>query len=245
MNEPKIVVIVSGGMDSITLLYLALHDAGKDPKNIKALSFNYGQKHKKELGKAHQICVNLGIEHHIIQLPIGEFLTSALTTKETKVPEGHYAQANMSQTVVPNRNMIMLSQAYAYATSIGFDKVYFGAHAGDHPIYPDCRLSFVIALNNALKVANEGYSKVYIAAPFINITKGQIVRIGRTLDVPYEDTWSCYKGENRPCGKCGTCVERTEAFLSNNIKDPAMTNEEWQKAVGYYQLAKKQYEQPK
>jgi 7-cyano-7-deazaguanine synthase len=242
----KSVVIVSGGMDSVTLLYSALQLGNHHNSNVKALSFNYRQKHKKELLYAEKICGMLGVEHHTIDISsVNQVLISALTRKDQDIPEGHYAQSNMSQTVVPNRNAIMLSIAYGYAVSLRYDAVMFGAHAGDHPIYPDCRPDFVNKLDEALHIGNEGFGDVHIVAPFINLTKAQIVQIGLNLKVPYQETWSCYKGKNRPCLKCGTCVERTEAFMLNNIQDPALTEREWAIATGFYNLAKKQYEQTK
>ena len=139
----------------------------------------------------------------------------------------------MRQTVVPNRNAIMLSIAYGYAVSIKADKLYFGAHSGDHFVYPDCRPEFAGALNTALRIGNEGFADVSLLAPFNEMSKTDIARRGFELKVPFERTWSCYRGEERPCLKCGTCVERTEAFLDNDKQDPLLTDNEWRDAVNY------------
>lgn len=227
----KAVVILSGGMDSTTLLY----KAKSEYTEVYAISFNYGQKHSKELQQAQDITKELKIDHVVINVPeVKDILASALTGN-SDIPEGHYAQDNMKQTVVPNRNAIMLSIAYGYAVSIKADHLLYGAHAGDHFVYPDCRPEFAEKLNEAFLIGNEGFGNTEIVAPFINITKSDIVGLGLTLYVPYEKTWSCYKGEERPCLKCGTCTERTEAFLDNDTKDPALTDLEWATAVEYYQ----------
>lgn len=225
----KIVTIFSGGMDSTTLLYQALSEGAE----VHALSFNYGQKHKKELEKAKELCPELGVIHHVVDISsVKSLLVSALTSN-AEVPEGHYAEDNMKQTVVPNRNAIMLSIAYGYAVSIKADKLYFGAHSGDHFVYPDCRPEFAGALNTALRIGNEGFADVSLLAPFNEMSKTDIARRGFELKVPFEKTWSCYRGEERPCLKCGTCVERTEAFLDNDKQDPLLTDNEWQDAVNY------------
>lgn len=211
----KAVVILSGGMDSATLLYKVIND-GYSPY---VLSFDYGQRHKKELEYAKRLTSKLDVPHIIVPLDINSLLQgSALTSPDMPVPEGHYAQENMKQTVVPNRNMIMLSIATGYAVSIGAENVFFGAHAGDHAIYPDCRKDFVDALNLATKIAN--YTPVLIHAPFLDMDKGDIAIMGLELNVPYGDTWTCYKGEEIPCGVCGACVERAEAFAKAAAPDP-------------------------
>ena len=227
----KIVVIVSGGMDSVTSMYYALEHS----KDVKVLSFNYGQKHKKELVKAKELIAELGLEHHIVDIQyIKDLISNSVLTSDNEVPEGHYAEDNMKATVVPNRNAIMLSIAYGYAVSNECDFLLFGVHSGDHFIYPDCRPQFAEKINEALILGNEGFGLVQIVAPFINISKSDIATMGIELNVPFEKTWTCYKGLERPCLKCGTCVERTEAFLDNNSKDPLLTDEEWEVAVNYY-----------
>ncbi len=212
----KAVVILSGGMDSTTLLYKVLADGYK----VEALSFNYGQRHKKELRYASKTCKKLGVPHRIVDVSVINNLVqgSALTSKDISVPEGHYAQENMKLTVVPNRNMIMLALATGYAVSKDCNHVFFGAHAGDHAIYPDCRQEFVSALSAVTEIAN--YVPVTIHAPFLNLDKGDIAILGKELNVDYSLTWTCYKGKEKPCGKCGACVERKEAFDKAKTQDP-------------------------
>lgn len=203
----KIVVIFSGGMDSTTLLY-KMH---KEENEIYALSFNYGQKHSKELEFAKKTCEKLNINHKIVDITsINQLLQGSSLTSDIEVPEGHYEEEIMKSTVVPNRNMIFLSLAIGYAVSIGSNKVYYAAHSGDHAIYPDCRPEFVEKMNFVSKIAN--YEPVTIETPFLNIDKGDIAIIGKELGVDFSETWTCYKGKDEPCGKCGACVERKEAL---------------------------------
>jgi len=205
----KSIVILSGGMDSTTLLC----DMVSKGYEIKALSFNYGQKHKKELEYAKKTCTELKIEHKIIDLTnITSLLSnSSLINPDVKVPEGHYAAENMKSTVVPNRNMIMLAIAIGYAENEKYDNVAIANHAGDHTIYPDCRDEFIQALSLAGYLGT--FNKIKLYAPYTNITKTDIAEIGVKLGIDYDRlTWSCYKGGEEPCGKCGTCVERNEAL---------------------------------
>lgn len=212
----KAVLILSGGMDSTTLAY----DLVAKGVEVHCLSFNYGQKHSRELQGAAVTCQKLGLSHQIVDLSeqLSPLLDSALTRSDQAVPEGHYADENMKATVVPNRNMIMLSIAAGYAISIGADAVAYAAHAGDHAIYPDCRPRFREAMQNVLDVCH--FTPIELSTPYIDIDKGQICAIGRDLGVPYEDSWTCYKGQEAPCGVCGACVERAEAFQFAGIVDP-------------------------
>jgi 7-cyano-7-deazaguanine synthase len=217
MKEP-VVLILSGGMDSTTLLYWLL----KKGHAVHALSFNYGQKHVKELEKAATTCKKLNIPHRII--PFTDDLkalvcNSALTDAGQSIPEGHYEAPNMKQTVVPNRNMIMLALAAGYAISNGIKILAYAAHSGDHAIYPDCRPEFADAMKTALELCHfDGGIELWV--PFMNINKNDICAIGKELSVPYEDTWTCYVGAEEPCGKCGACQEREEAFAFAGIPDP-------------------------
>ena len=211
----KTVLILSGGMDSTTLLY----DLIDQDIEVYPISFNYGQRHNKELILASKNCERLKLEHKIVDLTsLQSILDNSSLTGDIDVPEGYYKDENMKSTVVPNRNMIMLSIAVGYAINIGSDKVCYGAHAGDHDIYPDCRAEFVDALNGATILCH--YEPVYIYAPYLYMDKADIVNRGLELNVPYEDTWTCYKGGERACGVCGSCVERLEAFEKNGVKDP-------------------------
>jgi 7-cyano-7-deazaguanine synthase len=228
----KGVIILSGGMDSATLLY----DLRSQGVQLYAISFNYGQKHSKELLQAAELCKRVNVPHQIVSLSnIQGLLKSCLTTSQ-EVPEGLYDQDNMKATVVPNRNMIMLSIATGYAISNEADVVYFGAHAGDHSIYPDCRVEFREALSKAMQLCH--FYPLRLEAPYNEISKSEVARKGLALNVPYELTWSCYKGQLSPCGKCGTCTERVEAFLDNKVKDPLMTEVEWKEAVEFYKTLK-------
>lgn len=214
----KAVVILSGGMDSTTLLY-DIKNAGKFDK-IYALTFDYGQKHVKEIEAAKATCKKLGIEQKIVDIfQLGkELLFKSSLTGEEEVPEGHYAEENMKSTVVPNRNMILLSLAAGYAISVGAQELFYGAHAGDHTIYPDCRPEFISAMQDVLKLCD--WTPVMLRAPYSGFTKGDIAVRGKTLNVDYGLTWTCYKGAEKPCGKCGSCTEREEAFLFAEMPDP-------------------------
>ncbi|EKE68660.1 7-cyano-7-deazaguanine synthase QueC [Gallaecimonas xiamenensis] len=211
----KVVVIYSGGMDSFTLL----HKAIKDGHEVHALSFNYGQRHVKELQVAAKVTAELGIAHEVVDISaIQSLIANSALTSDIAMPEGHYQENNMKQTVVPNRNMILLSLAIGKAVSIGADKVYYGAHGGDHAIYPDCRPEFVKAMNAVSQVAN--YEPVSIESPYLMATKGEILTDGLKMGLSYEQTWTCYQGGEAACGRCGACQERLEAFRENQLEDP-------------------------
>lgn len=212
----KVVTIYSGGMDSTVLLY-HLRVTGHE---IVALSVDYGQRHRKEIDSAKAICRKIDVPHEVADLRgITHLLCgSSLTDSRIEVPEGHYAEQSMKATVVPNRNMIMLSVAIGYAISLSAQFVAYGAHAGDHTIYPDCRPEFAAAVNTAALLAD--WRQVEILHPFIRMTKTEIAKRGAELNVPFELTWSCYKGGERHCGRCGTCVERAEAFTLAGLQDP-------------------------
>ncbi|MFC2621528.1 MAG: 7-cyano-7-deazaguanine synthase QueC [Prevotella denticola] len=208
------VIIVSGGLDSITLLY------DKAETIALAVSFDYGQNHgAKELPFAAHHCRKLGIPHITIPLSfMHRYFKSSLLDGAEAIPEGHYAEENMKSTVVPFRNGIMLAIATGIAESHGLKRVYIANHGGDHTIYPDCRPDFIQAMDGAATAGT--FVNVRIEAPYTNITKADIVRRGTALGVDYSKTWSCYKGSDVHCGKCGTCVERKEAFLEAGVKDP-------------------------
>lgn len=219
----KIVVIYSGGMDSATLLQCALMDPRTSA--VFALSFDYGQKHAIELQYAR---INVAALNEVDELPpithkvvnlrgVSELLASSLMHGGT-VPEGHYEDETMRATVVPNRNMFMLSLAAAYAISVEAEAVFYGAHAGDHAIYPDCRPEFVAAVGEAVRLGN--YTAPQILAPFIKLNKGGILAVGLSNGVDYSRTWTCYVGGPVACGRCGACQERLEAFAVNGLRDP-------------------------
>jgi len=211
----KSVCILSGGLDSTTLLYKLI----KEGKEVKAISFFYGQRHSKELEMAVKTCDKLNIEHKVINLePLKSIMDNSALTGDVDVPEGHYEDETMKKTVVPNRNMIFASIAIAYAVNIEADEVALGVHAGDHAIYPDCRPEFIDALRAVAKIAN--YRPIEVYAPFIDMSKADIVGEGIELEVDYSLTHTCYKGEEVPCGLCGSCRERGEAFYINKTQDP-------------------------
>ncbi|WP_020501001.1 7-cyano-7-deazaguanine synthase QueC [Sciscionella marina] len=214
------VVIASGGLDSTVLAYW-LHARGTQ---LTLLSFDYGQRHRVELRYAAATASALAMPHEVVDLSaLGRVLHgSALTDSGVGVPDGHYTDETMRATVVPNRNAIMLDIAVALAVVTQADAVAFGAHAGDHPIYPDCRERFTTSFAQTAHVANEGFlpSDFQLVVPFLASSKTDIVRLGAALGVPFEQTWSCYRGDARHCGTCGTCTERREAFHDAGVTDP-------------------------
>ncbi|QDU35460.1 7-cyano-7-deazaguanine synthase [Poriferisphaera corsica] len=217
--RPKTVLTFSGGLDSTTLLYY-LQAEGHD---TLTLSIDYGQRHKVELDYAERILQHLGIQHHkTIDLHCMNDLMqgSSLTQPDIDVPLGHYEEESMKQTVVPNRNMIILSLAAGWAISNQATYIAYAAHAGDHAIYPDCRPEFADACAKAIELAD--WHIVKLIRPFVDKTKGEIVKIGQELGVPYELTWSCYQGGSIHCGACGTCIERREAFMQAGVPDPTV-----------------------
>ncbi|WP_338052510.1 7-cyano-7-deazaguanine synthase QueC [Pseudoalteromonas ostreae] len=211
----KVVVIYSGGMDSFTVLNKALQQ-GHD---VYALSFDYGQRHVKELKVAASVCDKLNVPHKIVDISaINQLIGGSSLTDNIDVPEGHYEAENMKSTIVPNRNMILLSLAVGYAVSLKASQVYYGAHSGDHAIYPDCRPEFVQKMDDVCRIAN--YDAVEIFSPYLNNTKIDILTDGIKMGLDYSQTWTCYNGREKACGKCGACQERLEAFSLNNITDP-------------------------
>lgn len=213
----KTVVIFSGGMDSTTMLY-ALRAQGHE---LRCIGFDYGQRHRVELEAAANIAALTNTPYQTIDLSsIGPVIAgqSSQVNPEVEVPDGHYTEESMKATVVPNRNMIMLSIAVAHAISIDFDAVAYGAHAGDHTIYPDCREVFVDAMKSVIGLCD--WKKVELLTPYLHKSKAEIASEGHSLEVPFGQTWSCYKGGDTHCGTCGTCVERREAFELAKITDP-------------------------
>lgn len=217
MRSYSAVALLSGGMDSTTLAYLLRQYC----REVHLLSVNYGQRHKKELEYAKVTAQKLHMPHTVLDLSVVQALLggSALTSPDVPVPEGHYTAESMKATVVPNRNMIMLAIAAGYAISHKLDIVATAVHAGDHAIYPDCRPEFITALGLAIRLGNAGFGEPELHTPFINWSKTDIARKGDLVGVPWQDTWSCYAGRERHCGKCGTCVERMEAFRDGKVVD--------------------------
>lgn len=212
----KVVVLCSGGMDSVTALYWA----AVTEKVVAVVSFDYGAKHNaRELPFAVEHACRVGVPHETIDLPvIGRLFSSALLKGGGEIPEGHYEEPSMKQTVVPFRNAIFLSLATGFAESRGAEGVVIAAHSGDHAIYPDCRESFMLAMADAMRLGT--YAEIALMRPFILLTKGQIAAEGARLGVDFGRTWSCYRGGRLHCGRCGTCVERREAFQAAGLADP-------------------------
>lgn len=226
----KAMVLLSGGIDSTTCLAIAVDKYGKE--NVIALSVFYGQKHDKEIKASQDVAKYYGVEHLYLDLEkIFQYSDCSLLTHSDKdIPKEAYSEqikktdGTPVSTYVPFRNGLFLSSAASIALSKDCDVIYYGAHSDDAAgcAYPDCSDEFNKAINEAIYLGSGKQLKV--AAPFINKTKAEVVKIGIDLKVPYEYTWSCYEGEDKPCGKCGTCIDRAEAFRLNGVKDPALEN---------------------
>lgn len=212
--EKDSIIVLSGGMDSVTLMHEYKEQIAL------AVTFDYGSNHnKREIECAAYQCSLLGIKHLVIPLEfMARYFKSSLLEGADAIPEGHYADDNMRSTVVPFRNGIMLSVACGLAESYGLKHVMIANHSGDHAIYPDCRAGFVDAMSRAMQEGT--YDGVTIIAPYTNISKNDIAARGKNLGVDYAKTYSCYKGGEKHCGKCGTCVERKEALAAAGIEDP-------------------------
>lgn len=216
--KSKVIVLVSGGLDSVCALY----EAAANHDVIAGLSFDYGAKHNhREIPLAALHCKRLGVRHEIIRLNFfGEHFHSALLQTGAAVPDTHYEAPAMKQTIVPFRNGIFLATAAGFAETIGAKAVVIAAHAGDHAIFPDCRAEFMEAMSQAIRLGTDG--GVEIIRPFIRLSKAQIVRRGQESGVSLEETWTCYKGGELHCGTCGACAERREAFSLAGIPDPTL-----------------------
>lgn len=221
MSQPKTVVLFSGGIDSTTMLF-HLRREGHD---VLAFSVDYGQRHRTELARASRIASELSIPLEAADLrAITRLLAgSSQTDPAVEVPLGHYTDETMKATVVPNRNMIMLAVAAGWAITQKAGAVAYGAHSGDHAIYPDCRPEFADALAQAIGLCD--WHRVELIRPFVNKSKTEIVRLGHELGVPFALTWSCYQGGAVHCGACGTCIERREAFVLAGVPDPTPYSE--------------------
>lgn len=218
----KALVILSGGLDSTTALYWAKSQYNE----IEALTFNYGSKHNDiEYSYAKKTCEKLGVKLTRIDLDfINKYFKSDLLKSGGEIPEGYYTAENMKSTVVPFRNGIMLSVAAGFAESNDCNVLVLGNHSGDHAIYPDCRPEFIKGIKEAVYQGTEKH--IEVVSPFCNMSKTDIVKLGSELGVDFSLTYSCYKGGEKHCGKCGTCTERKEAFEQAGVKDPT-EYEEW------------------
>lgn len=223
-NE-DVVVLLSGGLDSSTVLGLVLNGHEEYRDRYHALTINYNQRHKKELDSARKIAEHYGVDHKIMNLDLRAFGGSALTS-DTEVPTDRSVEqmgGDIPITYVPGRNTIFISLALAYAETIDAGQVYLGVNALDYSGYPDCRPEYIHKFNELSRLSNkrgvEG-SPIFIEAPIIDYSKSQIVSLGIQLGVPYEKTWSCYNGRDKACGKCDSCLLRVQGFYANGIPDP-------------------------
>jgi 7-cyano-7-deazaguanine synthase len=216
----KAVIVLSGGMDSTTALAWAKNDPRVEVAGV--LHFQYGSKHnRQELMAVEKIAEHYAVKLEVVHLAdVARLFKSDLLNTGEAVPEGHYADESMKKTVVPFRNGIMLAIAAGYAESIGADMVVLGSHQGDHAIYPDCRVEFIGAMSHAIGLGT--YAEIKTATPFQFADKTEIARTGHKLAVPFELTYTCYKGGEKHCGKCGSCTERREAFQLANVPDPTV-----------------------
>ena len=213
----KATLVCSGGLDSVSLAHILAADHALS----RIVSFDYGQRHRKELDFARAVSARLAVPFHLIDMrPVGAALTGSALTDAIDVPDGHYAEETMRVTVVPNRNAIMLTIAFGIAAAAGDDEVAAAVHGGDHFIYPDCRPGFTDAFAAMQRAALDGYADVALHVPFVRKSKADIVAEGARAGTPFAETWSCYKGGVIHCGLCGTCVERREAFDLAGVADP-------------------------
>ncbi len=226
----KTLVVCSGGLDSVSLAYRI----AAEHQLTALLSFDYGQRHRKELDSARTCAERLNVPHQIIDIrTIGASLTGSALTDDVDVPDGHYAEETMKITVVPNRNAIMLAIAFGVAAAQNTDAVALAVHGGDHFIYPDCRPGFIDAFQTMQNHALDGYADIKLLAPYVHASKADIVTDGVKYGTPFAATWSCYKGNEHHCGRCGTCVERREAFHLAGIEDPTFYEDPsfWRAAI--------------
>ncbi len=229
----KTIVVCSGGLDSVSLA----HRIAAQGDLLGLISFDYGQRHAKELDYAAACATRLGVFHQIIDMTaVGAQLTGSALTDDIDVPDGHYAEETMRVTVVPNRNAIMLAIAFGVAAARQADAVAIAVHGGDHFIYPDCRPGFIDAFQTMQQHALDGYASVRLLAPYVTGSKADIVTDGARHDTPFAETWSCYKGGRLHCGRCGTCVERREAFHLAGVEDPTEYEDAdfWKAATGAF-----------
>ncbi|WP_428515720.1 7-cyano-7-deazaguanine synthase QueC [Roseovarius sp.] len=225
------IVICSGGLDSVSLA----HKVAGEGTLRGLLSFDYGQRHLKEVEFAAACARRLGVPHKVVDISgVGAALSGSALTDDVEVPDGHYAEETMKITIVPNRNAIMLAIAFGMAAAEKAQAVAAAVHGGDHFIYADCRPGFVEAFQAMQDEALEGVAEVQLYTPFLTGSKADIVTEGAKWGTPFGETWSCYKGGDVHCGRCGTCVERREAFHLAGVADPTAYADAqfWKAATG-------------
>ena len=236
MTNNKVLAIVSGGLDSTTMLWKLQADGYEV---METISFNYGQRHTKELDGLEKILsafeeqFGREIESRVVDIRVMRDLAEAgAVMGNEELPKQAYDAETQRVTIVPNRNAVFINLAAARAVAMEYRYVAYAAHSNDHSVYPDCRPEFVEAMDRALELAN-AWTPVNLMAPFVNSSKADIVRVGKELGVPFELTWSCYEGGDRPCLQCGTCIERTSSFVQAGTLDPLLTSKEWEEAKTY------------
>jgi len=211
----RTVVIYSGGMDSFTLLNKVIQDG----YHVYTISFDYGQRHQKELKYAKNVCQTLNIIHKEIDIKnINSLLKGSALTDDLPIPLQSYDVSTMKTTVVPNRNMILISLATAYAISLQATCIFYGAHHDDGAVYPDCRPEFVSKINEVTNICD--WTPITVYAPYLNATKTDILKDGLAMNLDYSQTWTCYNGKSLACGACGACLSRLKAFQNLGITDP-------------------------
>ncbi len=214
----KSIVLLSGGLDSTVLLAKLV----AEKRTVFALGVHYGQRHSREIDAARAVCAHFGVEYRLADLSAisGFFGHNSLTDSAVPVYEGAYNEIGMKTTVVPARNLLLISVATAWAIAEKCETVAYAAHGGDHAIYPDCREEFAQKLDAVMRVAD--WHPVRLERPFVGMSKADIVRLGSAIGAPLDLTWSCYNGGEKHCGKCSTCIERREAFREAGVKDPTL-----------------------
>jgi 7-cyano-7-deazaguanine synthase len=228
----KTIVVCSGGLDSVSLAY----KVASEHELVRLVTFNYGQRHDKEIDFAQACADRLNVPCDVVDIrPIGKLLGGSALTDDIDVPDGHYAEDSMKITVVPNRNAIMLSIAFGIGAANKVDAIATAVHGGDHFIYPDCRPEFIGAFETMQKYALDGYAHISLYTPFVTVPKSAIVTEGAKFNTPFDQTWSCYKGGALHCGRCGTCVERREAFHLAGVEDPTVYSDPdyWQSVTSH------------
>ena len=234
MSNRKVLAILSGGLDSSTMLWKLQQDGYEV---MATISFNYGQRHSKELQGIPALLdafteqFGKRPESMIVDISVlRELAASGAVMGDEELPKKAYDVETQKVTIVPNRNAIFISLAAARAVAMGYQYVAYAAHSNDHSVYPDCRPEFVEAMDRTLELAN-AWTPVNLLAPFVRSSKADIVKIGSETGTPFELTWSCYEGGDRPCLECGTCLERTSSFKEAGFPDPALTTDEWSQAL--------------
>lgn len=220
----KAIVLLSGGLDSSTALYVARSQGFGE---LYALTFEYGQKHNRETDCARTLAQKAGVkEHKIVRLLLNQWGGSSLTDEQMEIGDGNTERTDIPDTYVPARNMVFLSVAASYADALGVTDIFIGVSETDYSGYVDCREEFIRAMEEAVNLGTilgaEKKQRITIHAPFLHMTKAEEIRLGTSLGVDFAQTWSCYRGGEKPCGSCDSCLLRARAFGQAGIDDPAL-----------------------